>query len=316
MSVSRATTLFEAIPPNQVRYIKLGEGGSWERECLKRGIVRFGFGSAREDRFSLCRAGKWDDLTKSFIDEGKTKGTATRFTNETRLFFEDDGTTLWITFVGEQLCWGLLTSDPPERHTDGNGVWRSVAGGWRTTDLRGEPLTKERLSGALTKLAAYRGTTCGVDVSDYVVRRINGLKSEKVEHALATLKQMQLGALELMRDLGDRDFEILVDLVFTTSGWQRQGTVGKTQKTLDLDLLLPSTGDRAVVQVKASTTSAELAQYVDKLDDLGPYDRMFYVYHSGEAGTDDERVTVIGPHKLAEMVVDAGLINWLIRKVS
>lgn len=43
---------------------------------------------------------------------------------------------------------------------------------------------------------------------------------------------------------------------------------------------------------------------------------MFYVYHSGEADTDDERVTVIGPHKLAEMVVDAGLINWLIRKVS
>jgi hypothetical protein len=32
---------------------------------------------------------------------------ATRFTNETRLFFEDDGTTLWITFVGERLYWGL-----------------------------------------------------------------------------------------------------------------------------------------------------------------------------------------------------------------
>lgn len=98
--------------------------------------------------------------------------------------------------------------------------------------------------------------TCGVDVSDYVVRRINGLKSEKVEHAQATLKQMQQDALELMRDLGDRDFEILVDLVFTTSGWQRQRAVGKTQKTLDLDLLLPSTGDRAIVQVKSSTTSA------------------------------------------------------------
>lgn len=242
--------------PPRSGYIKLGEGGSWERECLRQGIVRFGFGSTREDRFPLCRAGKWDDLTKSFIDEGKTRGTATRFTNETRLFFEDDGTTLWITFIGEQLFWGLLTSAPPERHADGRGVRRSVAGGWRTTDLRGEPLTKERLSGALTKLAAYRGTTCGVDVSDYVVRRINGLKSEKVEHAQATLKQMQQDALELMRDLGDRDFEILVDLVFTTSGWQRQRAVGKTQKTLDLDLLLPSTGDRAIVQVKSSTTSA------------------------------------------------------------
>src|SRR5262249_51233370 len=27
---------------------------------------------------------------------------------------------------------------------------------------------------------------------------------------------------------------------------------------------------------------------------MGPYDRMFYVFHSGEANTDDDRVTVIG----------------------
>jgi hypothetical protein len=63
------------------------------------------------------------------------------------------------------------------------------------------------------------------------------------------------------------------------------------------------------VQVKSRTTSAELAQYVDRLDDLGPYDWMFYVYHSGEAENDDERVRVIRPEKLAEMVVNAGLVN-------
>jgi len=43
---------------------------------------------------------------------------------------------------------------------------------------------------------------------------------------------------------------------------------------------------------------------------------MFYVYHSGEAKTDDDRVTLIGPQKLADLVVNAGLINWLISKVS
>ena len=70
------------------------------------------------------------------------------------------------------------------------------------------------------------------------------------------------------------------------------------------------------VQVKSRTTSAELAEYIGGLDDLGPYSRMFYVYHSGEAQTTDERVVVIGPEKLAQMVFDAGLANWLIRKVS
>jgi hypothetical protein len=43
---------------------------------------------------------------------------------------------------------------------------------------------------------------------------------------------------------------------------------------------------------------------------------MFFVFHSGNADTDDRRVTVIGPSQLAELVVDAGLVSWLIRKVS
>jgi hypothetical protein len=43
---------------------------------------------------------------------------------------------------------------------------------------------------------------------------------------------------------------------------------------------------------------------------------MFFVVHSGEAQTDDERVTLIGPEKLSEIVVNAGLVDWLIRKVS
>lgn len=317
MSAPAAAKMLATIRPRRVRYIKLGEGGRWERECREKGIVRFGFGSASAQRFPLCHAGRWNELTESFVAEGKTKGTATRFTNETRLFFEDDGSTLWITFMGESLFWGFLESSPPERCADGNGVWRSIASpGWRSTDLTGEPLTKDRLSGALTQIAAYRGTSCNVKESKYVVRRINGQKTPEVECALDALKEMKASVLKLMRLLEPRDFETLVDLVFSTSGWRRQGPVGKTQKTLDLDLALPSTGERAFVQVKSKTTSAELAEYVGKLDELGPYDRMFYVYHSGTANTDDERVIVVGPERLAELVLDAGLANWIIRKVS
>jgi hypothetical protein len=209
-----------------------------------------------------------------------------------------------------------LTTDQPERHADGDGVYRTVVDGWQRSDINGEQLTKDRLSGALTKLAAYRGTSCGVDVADYVVRRINGQKTPEVERAVAAQATMRASVLELMRLLGPRDFETLVDLVFTSSGWRRLGVVGKTQKTLDLDLMLPSTGERAFVQVKSKTTSTELAEYVGQLEEHDPYDRMFYVFHSGEAETDDERVSVVGPDRIAELVLDAGLANWLIRKVS
>ena len=118
------------ISPPRVRYIKLGHAGAWESECLDRGIVRLGFGTAKPARLDLCLRGRWAEVKQSFAAEGKDPGTTTNFANQVRIFFEDDGTTLWLTFVGEHLCWGFLAPGAPAPHAGGNGVWRAVAGGW------------------------------------------------------------------------------------------------------------------------------------------------------------------------------------------
>jgi hypothetical protein len=55
-----------AIHPARVRYIKLGEGGKWEKECLENGIIRFGFGSAEAERFPLCLEHRWDRFQAVF----------------------------------------------------------------------------------------------------------------------------------------------------------------------------------------------------------------------------------------------------------
>ena len=102
----------------------------------------------------------------------------------------------------------------------------------------------------------------------------------------------------------------------STSGWRRQGVVGETHAALDLDLVLPSTGERAFVPVESKTDSAELADCVGKFEALRVFDRMFFAFHPGDARTDDERVTAIGPDTLAETTMEAGLANWLLRKVS
>jgi hypothetical protein len=315
MATGNEAAATPAVQPTRVRYIKLGEGGRWEGECFEKGIVRFGFGSAESERYRLCVERRWADVKQLFLAQGLTKGTATRFANEMRLFFEDDGSTLWITFIGEKLCWGFLSADPAGPHIDGEGVHRIVSGGWRWHDVNGEPLTKDRLSGSLTKLAAYRGTSCDVDVEAYVRQRINGIKSPQVERAVAAREEMKVSVLGLMKLLRPLDFELLVDLVFTTSGWRRLGDVGKTQKTIDLALVLPSTGERAFVQVKSRATPAELKEYIAQFE-ATPYDRMFYVFHSGDVETGNERVTLIGPERMAAMVVEAGLVSWLIDKVS
>lgn len=310
------TAFAKKIKPTAVRYIKLGRNGMWEQECIVKGIIRLGFGSAIEERFSLCSQGNWKALRSSFLAETQNEGTATRFTNETRLFFADTGTTLWITFVGEKMWWGFIDETPATKHSDGEGVYRVISGGWRCEDLRGQQLSKDRLSGGLTQLAAYRGTSCGTDYAEYAIRRINGEQTPELASALDALAKLRGSANDLMKLLGWRDFEMLVDLVFSTAGWRRQGVVGKTQKSIDLDLVMPVTGERVFVQVKSKSTTAEVRKYALKIDELGLYDRMFFAYHSGCVRFEDDRVVVLGPEKLAEMVIDAGLIDWLIRKVS
>lgn len=304
------------ITPTAVRYIKLGRNGMWEQECISKGIVRLGFGSGTEERFSLCTQQNWDRLRSSFLAETKNEGTATRFTNETRLFFADTGTTLWITFIGERMWWGFIDGSPAKKHSDGDGVYRIISGGWRCEDLRGQVLSKDRLSGGLTQLAAYRGTSCGTDYADYAIRRINGEQTPQLANALDAFVKIKRSAVDLMKLLGWQDFEMLVDLVFTTAGWRRQGVVGKTQKSIDLDLFMPVTGERVFVQVKSKSTTREVREYALKIDELGVYDRMFFAYHSGNVDFKDDRVVILGPEKIAELVIDAGLVDWLIRKVS
>ena len=77
-------------------------------------------------------------------------------------------------FVGESLDWGSADDRPVTIRAEGLGLSRPVRGGWHRTDETGEVLTQERRSGTAATLAAYRGTSCAVNVAEDVVRRIHG----------------------------------------------------------------------------------------------------------------------------------------------
>ena len=111
---------------------------------------------------------------------------------------------------------------------------------------------------------------------------------------------------------------MLVDLVFSSSGWKRTGATGGVQNTVDIELVLPSTQERSFVQVKSRATPTQLNGYVVRMAKMDGVQRMFFVWHTGDVGVapDLGRVTLIGPKKLALMVLDAGLATWLRRKVS
>lgn len=312
---SRSETNRPLIAPSSVRYIKLGEGGGWEGECISNGVLRFGFTSGHPETLAYCEAGDWDGLAASWRAEGKSPSTATRFTNETRKFWEAGPRDLWITFVGERLYWGFLERGRPEIVEIDFSTVRRIVGGWRCVDQEGQELIKSRLPGNITKLAAYRGTSCGVDAAAQVVRRINAQIEPDVAAARRALSAVEEAFVPVLRRLGPRDMEVLVELIFSASGWRRVDKVGKARKLVDLDLELPTTEERAFVQVKARSAQKDLNHYIDLLGQES-FSRMFYVFHTGTLSTDSPQVSLIGPQRLARMTMEAGLADWVLRKVE
>lgn len=302
-----------AVTASHLYYIKLGRGGDWEAESLRDGVLRFGYREAPHD---LCARGDWQGVWEAMKAIRGDAGAATRDVNQIRAYYEADEHSIFITFVGGLLYW--CRPSRPVELLDDRSHRRQTAEGWRNTSVNGTLLSADRLSGRLLKVQMFRGTICDVRAGDYLLRKLSDQLSPEVAAAEEAERALMTAIVNLMRLLTWQDFELLVDLVFSTSGWRRVSQVGRTQKTVDLELILPSTAERAFVQVKSQATSAALNDYVARLAEADAYERMFFVWHTGDIAEESSPAGVIllGPRKLSRMVLDAGLSSWLREKVS
>lgn len=309
---------FTQIRPEDVRYIKLGRKGRWESECIQKGIARIGFDTHKPDVFKHCTDGDWEWVEDYWLKHPKKPrkpAVAANFSGQLQKFFEDQGRILWITFHARRLFWAFLND--AKATADGEGAFRPVKDRWRDRDLSNDELSVDKLPGFVTMLRGFQGTSCNAKRATDIVERINGRRSGEVSEAKETLDRLTEAMIGVVKRLDPCDLELLVDLIFSTSGWRRITRTGNTEKTVDLDLVLPTTGERAFVQVKSKTSQQEFAEYeavFGKPD--GGYSRMFYVYHTGTIQTENDKVSLVDAEKLARMVVEAGLTQWVINKAT
>lgn len=303
----------------QARFIKLGQKGKWEKDCIEGSspCIKLGFCSNLH-RESL--AGDWDTVRRYYLTkEKKTEGKATEFANQVRAFYEATEQTLWITFYKRKLYW-CFASKTVEELPDGHRIRRAIAPRlWSCKDVNGNELHIDGLSGALTKVQGFRGTICEVEQADYLRKRLNGERLPEVEQATKLLGQLEASLLPLIQMLTWKDFELLCDLVFTQAGWQRISTLGKQEKTIDMELLSPVTQRKAMVQVKSQAGKGEFLDYKAKFESAG-YDEMYFVVHTP---SEDLATLETPPHifiltgeRLAKLIVSAGLSRWLLQKTT
>jgi len=309
----------DGVCASTARFIKLGPGGAWERLCLDDGTLRLAY---YEVPHEMGVAGDVTAIRDLYMGRGLSKAAATSHANQVRDFYQLSADTLWITFANGYMWWCFAESEVTflgnnrERYPDGSRLRRTDAG-WSNTDITGRPLLMSSLNGNVTKIAGYRGAICKAEPLDYLLRRINGEEVPEVVQARSSHEVLLRSIEPLLAMLTWQDFELLVELVFARSGWRRTGRTGGAQKTVDLELEIPITGERAFVQVKSRTTQAQLDDYVEHFQGR-PDARMFYVYHSAksELTCAVEGVVAVGPERLPEMVLEAGLFDWLVDRVS
>jgi hypothetical protein len=301
---------------NSIYYIKLGRKGVWEEECILHDqTIKLGFHNPLHEE---CLAGEWEKVHRYWMKQGQSKREASKTKNQIKKFYEGDENALWITFFRRKLYWGFAERDIVKL-PDGARI-RYIKGGWKSEDTKGEPLTVENLSGKLTKVQGFQGTICDVKEAEYLIKRLNHQKIDIVKKAERTLAILLKDVEALIKHLMWQDFELLVDLIFSRAGWQRVSALGKTQKSIDLVMMSPVTENRAFVQVKSKASKSVFDDYVNQYQAMDQFDEMYFVVHTKSGDFDDWQDTpdikLWDVEKLSKLVIDSGLISWLIKKVS
>ena len=295
-------------------FIKLGSGGKWEKECIESNCIKLGY---IESDFNACIKKEWNIVEKHYIESGKSQIATSGYVTQIKYFFEEPEDTIWITFYNNKLWWTKAKSEV-FRLDDGTKT-RDCLSNWSDKDINGNTLYMENLSGKLLKTQGFRGTICRVEEHEYLLRKINAEESQDVLNAKNNYSILNKSLCVLIKQLTWQDFEVLIDLIFTQAGWQRVSSVGKTAKTLDLDLKAPVTGEKCLVQIKSSSGRKELDDYIKKFKSMDQYDKFYYVCHSFDEeppNISDERLKLMFVEEVAELSIDAGLTKWIISKVS
>lgn len=298
-----------------VYYIKLGDGQHPEiaRKCIEDDLLWLGFIEAPEDviqevllneQKSLSKDWKesWEPVRKKYPD--KNSQTQTNYAKAIRQFYTATEDDYFFTFLNSTMYYchpvgdiiPITESNTLGCFTPGSRIRATT--GWKNCAETDESikLSERNLSGLITKKKIYRGTICGLKEEEQKVF-IHTLQqrfpeSEKMKEAQAKIPELIKYVIHL---LNDKDFEILVDMLLTKSGWRRVGEVGGTQKAIDMQYRIPITNETIYVQVKSVLDDNIVNKALKKLTEVFKDKEnvtCYIVYHTLE---NDVKETIIPP---------------------
>ncbi len=300
-----------------VYYVKLGRNGIWEESSIAENKLRIGW-----ERITLSDINRkdWNKVKTAIQQEyNYSKGADTRDLNALKAVVESTERDVWITFHDSRMWWCRVGN--AEILEDKTSKYRELESPWSDRNKSGKPLMINDLPGQISKTRGFRATVCRVEEREAIHRLLNDQPSHAYTRIFSAKEDLVKVTINGIQQLFWADFEILVDLVFRGAGWQRVTPIGGPQKFIDIELLEPIMQDRYQVQVKSSASLSDFKEYADEFTP-SLFRKFFFVVHTP---TEDLKnyvpdpetgVELILPEHLARMVVNFGLVDWVLKKVK
>lgn len=299
-------------------YLKLGVQGRWENVLIEGIKARIGWHDILLEDIIEER---WDIIRKNIEDDysarGKKSG-ATQDFNALKIFCNATDKDVFITFYDGKLYWCKL--DENEIQADNISKFRTTKIKWSCQDINGSVLYANNISGRISKTQGFRATLCRIDEIESLRRIINAEKSPLIKGIEIKKSELCKYIQCALKELHWKDLEVLADLIFSQSGWRRISLIGGKMKYIDMELEDIITKERYQVQVKAAASKQDFEDYVEKFNGLD-YSKLFFVVFNTDSTLKNykstyDNIELLTGKELSELIVDLGLVNWVVQKIN
>jgi hypothetical protein len=309
--------------PNSVRYVKNGPGGRWWPTARDNGEVHAGWQEIPAAALRTGPAAAKARRERWSTDQGRRQGEVTRDLNALTTLLDQPSQHVWVTFEQGRLWWCTVFDEIKADDTvePGRGhFWLTCRTPWTDRSLDGRRhLLRGDLPGSVTSVAGYRTTICRPEASDQILRVIRNEQDPKALASQQAREGYRQAIADLLGQLRERDFELLVDLILARDGWARLGALAGSMSDIDTEVENRSSNEIAFVQVKSQADQSILNDYVDRFaEQRDRYARMIFAVHTPKgclAAPKGLPIQVWDRPRLADLVVRMGLGEWIERRV-
>jgi hypothetical protein len=305
--------------PSSVRYVKNGEGGRWWKTAKERAQVHLGWSGVPRELLERRDLRAIEALPAAIF--GTKPSASTRDRRALMTLLDRPSQHLWITFQ-DGFLWWTTVGDRVEVNPEGESreqghFWLVCNRPWSNRSLGGKPLATADLPGTATTTAGFQGTVCEPAGWRTILRLIQDEQHPDAAAASVARQAYKDAVGKLVAHLYAKDFEVLIDLILSRSGWARIAKLGGATEGVDVEAENATTGEIAFVQVKSVADQRVLADYIERFQARRErYARMIFAVHSPRGdlhAPGDLPVHVWDLDRIADLVVALGLGDWVAR---